>query len=82
MDDSMDNKAPLPPLPIPVRPDESVAEPLEQDHEHSRNLGEIAREVVAGKWGLGVDRRQRLVEAGFDPNAVKKEIVRIMNEKP
>jgi len=46
------------------------------------DLTKVAREVLAGKWGLGVDRRRDLAEAGHDPNAVKKEIVRLLNESP
>ncbi len=32
----------------------------------------IALEVIAGKWGNGVDRKTRLTNAGYDYNAVQK----------
>lgn len=33
---------------------------------------EVAKEVVAGKWGNGKERQQRLTEAGYDYNAIQK----------
>jgi LysM repeat protein len=33
---------------------------------------ELAKEVIAGKWGNGVDRRSRLTTAGYDYSAVQK----------
>ena len=33
---------------------------------------EIAKEVIAGKWGNGNDRKKRLTEAGYDYAAVQK----------
>lgn len=38
----------------------------------------IAKEVIAGKWGNGAIRRIRLKLAGYDPDAVQKEVNRII----
>lgn len=38
---------------------------------------ELANEVIQGKWGNGVDRKNRLTKAGYDYNAVQ----RIVNNK-
>ena len=38
---------------------------------------EIADEVIAGKWGNGQDRKNRLTNAGYDYNAIQK----IVNQK-
>lgn len=38
---------------------------------------QIADEVIAGKWGNGSDRRNRLAQAGYDPSAVQS----IVNSK-
>lgn len=38
----------------------------------------IAREVLAGKWGNGNDRKNRLQAAGYDYNAVQAEVNRLM----
>lgn len=33
---------------------------------------EIAREVIAGKWGNGADRKKKLIAAGYDYSAIQK----------
>lgn len=38
---------------------------------------EIANEVIAGKWGNGADRKDKLTAAGYDYNAIQS----IVNEK-
>ena len=42
---------------------------------------EIAKEVIAGKWGNGAERKQRLEAAGYDYAAVQKEVERLLKEK-
>ncbi len=39
-----------------------------------KTLDEIAKEVIAGKWGNGEDRKKRLKVAGYDPTAVQKKV--------
>ena len=39
---------------------------------------EIAREVIAGKWGNGQDRRIRLTQAGFDYNVIQSLVNNIL----
>lgn len=39
-----------------------------------KSVSEIAKEVLAGKWGNGDDRKNRLQAAGYDYNAVQKEV--------
>lgn len=34
----------------------------------------MADEVIAGKWGKGQDRRNRLSAAGYDPDAVQAKV--------
>lgn len=41
-------------------------------------INEIAKEVISGKWGNGAIRRIRLRLAGYDPDAVQKEVNRII----
>jgi hypothetical protein len=43
---------------------------------------ELAKEVIAGKWGNGPDRTHRLLVAGYDPNAVQVEVNKILRGKP
>lgn len=43
-----------------------------------KSVSEIAREVIAGKWGNGNDRKNRLTAAGYDYAAVQAEVNRIL----
>lgn len=43
----------------------------------------IAREVIAGKWGNGPDRVNRLKKAGYDPSAVQAIVNQLVSpQKP
>ena len=42
-----------------------------------KSTDEIASEVIAGKWGNGVDRKNRLIAAGYDYDEIQKKV----NEK-
>lgn len=39
-----------------------------------KTVDELAREVIAGKWGNGNDRKNRLTAAGYDYSAVQKRV--------
>ena len=39
-----------------------------------KSVDELAREVIAGSWGNGSDRVQKLKAAGYDPDAVQKRV--------
>lgn len=39
-----------------------------------KGVDEVAREVIAGKWGNGTDRKNRLQAAGYDYNAVQARV--------
>jgi hypothetical protein len=41
----------------------------------------VAEEVLAGRWGNGRDRDERLKRAGHDPDAVRKEVYRVRSER-
>ena len=43
-----------------------------------KSVTEIAKEVIAGKWGAGNDRKAALEKAGYDYNAVQTEVNRLM----
>lgn len=56
------------------------AEPKEEPKtEATKTITQIAREVLNGKWGNGAERKKRLTEAGYDYNAVQKEVNRLYN---
>ena len=44
----------------------------------SKSVDEIAREVIAGKWGNGATRKQKIEAAGYDYNAVQKRVNQLL----
>lgn len=47
-----------------------------------KSVDEIAREVIAGKWGNGQDRKNRLTKAGYDYNTVQKRVNEMLGKIP
>lgn len=45
-----------------------------------KSVDEIAKEVVAGKWGNGQDRKNRLVKAGYDYSEVQKRVNQLLKK--
>ncbi len=43
-----------------------------------KTVEQIAREVIAGDWGAGEERRKRLTAAGYDYNAVQNKVNEIL----
>ena len=39
-----------------------------------KSVTEIAKEVIAGKWGNGDARKKALTKAGYDYEAVQKKV--------
>lgn len=48
----------------------------------SKSVDELAREVIAGKWGNGQDRVNALTNAGYDYNAIQNRVNEILGGKP
>lgn len=44
-----------------------------------KSVQQLANEVIAGKWGVGLDRKNRLTDAGYDYNAVQSEVDKILS---
>ena len=44
-----------------------------------KSVTEVAREVIAGKWGNGSDRIARLKRAGYDPVAVQNRVNELLS---
>lgn len=44
----------------------------------SKSVDEVAREVIAGAWGNGDDRKSRLTAAGYDYSAVQSRVNEIL----
>ena len=47
-----------------------------------KSIDEIAREVIAGKWGNGKERKNRLTAAGYDYNAVQSRVNQMLGKTP
>lgn len=45
---------------------------------NKKSTDEIAKEVIAGKWGNGVDRAKRLSNAGYNYNDVQRKVNELM----
>ena len=46
-----------------------------------KSISEIAQEVLAGLWGDGSGRKEKLTSAGYDYNAVQAEVNKILNQE-
>ena len=46
-----------------------------------KSVDEVAKEVIAGKWGNGQDRFNKLNAAGYDSNAVQNRVNEILGAK-
>ena len=55
------------------------AEPVSEPVVTSKTITQIAREVLKGKWGNGSARKANLTAAGYDYNAVQREVNRLCN---
>ena len=45
----------------------------------TKTVDELAKEVIAGNWGNGDDRKNRLTQAGYDYNAVQKRVNELLS---
>lgn len=57
---------------------DEVETPSEEPAKPSKSIDEVAREVIAGKWGNNPERKQRLIAEGYDYNAVKAKVNEIL----
>ena len=47
----------------------------------TKSVTDVAQEVLAGKWGNGEDRRNRLSSAGYDASAVQEKVNELLRAK-
>lgn len=52
------------------------------DDPAKKTITEVAREVLAGIWGDGDERKNALIHAGYDYGAVQAEVNRLLSEAP
>jgi hypothetical protein len=51
------------------------------DKEVTKSVEEVALEVIDGKWGNNPERKQKLISAGYDYEAVQKKVNEILSGK-
>lgn len=59
-----------------------VSSPTPPAPQPGKTVEEVAREVLRGNWGNGQDRKNRLTAAGYDYNAVQREVNRLIVGTP
>lgn len=64
------------PKPTPAKPITPKPKPKK------KTVNAIAKEVIAGKWGVGDTRTSRLKKAGYNPTAVQRKVNALVNKKP
>ena len=55
-----------------------VKDPAPATAPAKKSIKTIAKEVIAGKWGNGTDRKKKLTAAGYDYTAVQKEVNKLL----
>ena len=51
---------------------------IKEEVSNKKSVNEIAKEVIAGKWGNGVVRKTKLTLAGYNYKDVQSEVNRIL----
>lgn len=55
--------------------------PKKEEHQTTKTVTDLAYEVIAGKWGNGTDRKNKLNNAGYDYNAVQTKVNELLSSK-
>lgn len=54
------------------------ASKADEPAKETKSVVEVAEEVIAGKWGVNPDRKEKLTAAGYNYDAVQKEVNHIL----
>lgn len=52
----------------------------EEKPTQDKTLDDVAREVIAGRWGNGAERRRRLMVAGYNPSMVQVRVNELLKK--
>ena len=58
----------------------AIYEEPAQPAQSSKSIDELAQEVIAGKWGNGQERKDKLTAAGYDYSAVQSKVNEILSQ--
>jgi lysozyme len=64
---------------VPAGDYEPVPEPVPEVKTSAKTNEEVAKEVIAGHWGRGNRRKERLEAAGYNVSDVNAEITKLYN---
>ena len=53
---------------------------VKSDTASKKSNTEIAKEVIRGDWGNGMERKEKLTAAGYDYDAVQNEVSKLLNK--
>ena len=63
--------------------DTAPTKPIQKpQNDAQKSLDDIAKEIIAGKWGNGKERQKKLTEAGYDYAKVQAKVNEILGKKP
>ena len=58
-----------------------IAEQVNKKLSAKKSITEVAQEVIQGKWGNGIDRKNKLTSAGYDYNAVQSAVNQLVSNE-
>lgn len=63
--------------------DTAPTKPIQKpQNDAQKSLDDVAKEIIAGKWGNGTERQRRLTEAGYDYVKAQEKVNEILGKKP
>ena len=65
-----------------VDPAQYLTADLEQTITSKKSVDEVAKEVIAGKWGNGEERKNRLTDAGYNYSEVQSKVNTMLSSTP
>lgn len=69
------------PTPAPdVAPPSTLTQPDVSGSEGQKSPSVVAQEVLAGHWGRGRRRTERLTEAGYSPAQIQAEVDKLLGK--
>lgn len=58
-----------------------IAEQVNKRLASKKSIEEIAKEVLQGKWGNGIDRKNKLTSAGYSYDVVQNAVNKLVSNK-
>jgi hypothetical protein len=72
---------PVTPKPTAPTPKPAAPKPAAKPKPKKKSATTIAKEVIAGKWGVGDTRKKKLKAAGYNPQAIQSKVNKLLRKK-